>query len=182
MDDETGWDAILVDGWGPLVRAAVCDRVEEAFATSRGVLALTVADPDAAPAHATERVHDAVLAAIATETGADLDHLGSQAAWATYDDVWAELGRRAADLDRLEPVPPDTTETIRTLLLTLPLPLVEHAGAVLDDDGRVLLLDRGGTALLDVEGVHRWLALDDDADDATRQRARDLVRVARTRP
>ena len=181
MDDESGWNEILVDGWGPLVRAAVCDRVEDAFSTSRGVLAVAAGDPDGAPAQATERVHETIVAAIAIETGADLHELGSQAAWATYDDVWGELGRRATDGGRFEVVDDAVVETVRTLLLTLPLSLVEHAGAVLGDDGRVMLVRRDGVTLLDVEGVHRWLALDDEADEDTRQRARDLVRLARSR-
>jgi hypothetical protein len=120
VDDETGWNAILVEGWGALVRAAVCDRVADLLDTSRGLLTIAVTTPDDAPAAAVERVHDAVLVAIATETGANLDELGSQAAWATYDDVWAELGRRWDDATVLEFVPAVRADTVLDLLRQLP--------------------------------------------------------------
>lgn len=179
MDDETGWNDVLVDGWGPLVREAVCERVEASFAASRGLLALTVSAPDDAPAAATERVHEAVVAAIARETGADLDLLGSQAAWATYDDVWAELGRRATDDDRYEAVPPAAVQQVVSLLQQLPPAAVELAGALHDDGGRVVLLRRDEESLLDVDGLFRWLATDDRAEGPARTRARAVVALAR---
>lgn len=181
MDDDSGWHEILVDGWGPLVRAAVCERVEESFSIRRGVLAVTVTSPDDAPADATEQVHDAVVAAIGRETGADLDALGSQSAWATYDDVWAELGRRAEQVDGFEEIAESAVRPVLLALAALPREVVEHAGAVHGDDGRLLLLRRGGRPMLDVEGVFRWLATDADATGSTRDRARDLVRIARSR-
>ncbi len=179
VDDESGWHEILVDGWGPLVREAVCDEVERTFRSSRGVLAATVTAPDDAPAHLVERVHGAVLAAIALETGADLDALGSQAAWATYDDVWAELGRRAEELEHFEPVHGASADTLRRVLAAVPPSVVEAAGAYHRDDGSIAFCVRDDHVVLDVEGVHRWLATEDAADHATRQRARDLVELAR---
>lgn len=178
MDDESGWNAILVEGWGTLVRAAVCDRVEEALRTARGVLAIAVATPDDAPATAVERVHDEIIAAIGAETGANLDELGSQAAWATYDDVWAELGRRWADGGAMEVVPATVLAEALALLAGLPAAAVEHAGAATDGHRIVLLRTEAGSHL-DIEGVFRWLATDEDADDADRDRARRLVEVAR---
>lgn len=180
MDDESGWHAILVEGWGDLVRAAVCDRVDAALATARGVLALAAATPDDAPATAVERVHHAVVDAIAAETGANLDELGSQAAWATYDDVWAELGRRWEAGGTMEHLPATAEAEVVLLLARLPVAAIEHAGAVLDGP-HVRLLRTNGSARLDVEGVYRWLATDTEADDAARARARHVIEVARRR-
>ena len=180
MDDETGWNAILVQTWGEGVRAAVCDRVEEAMARSRGVLVLAVTTPDVAPVDAVERVHLAVVEAIAAETGADLDELGSQAAWATYDDVWAELGRRLADGGGLEHFAPGAEPEVRRLLRGLPRTAIEHAGAVVDGpDVRVVRTGQG--PCLDVDGIFRWLAGDDADDDDLRARARRVVALARQR-
>lgn len=180
MDDESGWHTILVEGWGDLVRAAVCDRVDAALATARGVLALATVTPDDAPAAAVERVHHAVVEAIAAETGANLDELGSQAAWATYDDVWAELGRRWEDGGSLEHVSATAEVEVVPLLARLPVAAIEHAGAVLDGP-HVRLVRTNGRARLDVEGVYRWLATDTDANDAVRAQARRLIEVARRR-
>lgn len=178
MDDDSGWNAILVEGWGDLVRAAVCDRVEQAFTTARGVLAVAAATPEDAPADAVERVHAAVVVAISTETGANLDQLGSQAAWATYDDVWAELGRRWMDGGPMEPVDPAVEAEVLALLGGLPRSAVEHAGGLLDGT-TVRLLHAGGHPLLDAEGLYRWLATDTHADGAVRERARRTVECAR---
>lgn len=178
MDDDSGWDAILVEGWGELVRAAVCDRVDDLLATARGVLALAATTPEDAPADAVERVHAAIVAAIATETGADLDLLGSQAAWATYDDVWAELGRRWQDTPGLEPVPRDVELEVAVLLAGLPRDAIEHAGAVVDATD-VRLLRVGGEARLDVEQLFRWLATDEVATEVVRARARRVVEIVR---
>jgi len=180
VDDESGWNAILVEGWGDLVRAAVCDRVDDALATARGVLAIAVVTPDDAPAAAVERVHHVVVAAIAAETGADLDELGSQAAWATYEDVWGELGRRWAEGGPMELLPRAAEAEVLRLLAGLPPAAVEHAGAVLDRE-HVHVLRTGGGVRLDVEGLFRWLATDTDADDHTRSRARRVIEAARRR-
>ncbi len=164
MDDTSGWDAVLVEGWGPLVRAAVCDRVQDAMTGARGLLAVCVTTPDDAPPAAIERVHDAVIAAIAVETGAHLDDLGSQSAWATYDDVWAELGRRWVDGGGLQAVPSHA-----------------EAGALLDARDTPTLPRLDGSARLDLAGLFRWLATDEGADEDVRDRARDLVLLIRGR-
>ena len=181
VDDESGWNEILVDGWGPLVRAAVCDRVEDALATSRGVLGRTVLDPDHAERAWVERVHAEVLAAIEVETGARLDDLGSQSAWATYDDVWGELARRWDDGRGLEPVADDRVPTVVGLLAGLPPEAVLLAGATRRADGVVELVHAGGRHRLDVEGLFRWLATDERADTTARERARAVVAAARGR-
>ena len=178
MDDDSGWNAVLVEGWDDDVRAAVCDRVDAAFRHARGVLAIAATEPDAAPADAVERVHTAIVTAIAAETGANLDELGSQAAWATYDDVWAELGRRWADGPGLERTRPAAEAEVVRLLTGLPRVAVEHAGAMVDD-GSVRLLRTPDGARLDVDGIFRWLATDDHAPDAVRARARAVVAAAR---
>lgn len=181
MDDESGWNQVLVEGWGDLVRAAVCDRLDDAFATARGVLALAVTAPDDAPADVVERVHDGVVVAIAAETGANLDELGSQAAWATYDDTWAELGRRWTDGGPMEPVDAGREPELVRLLAGLPRDAIEHAGAVVDATS-VLLVQTDDGPVLDVDGLFRWLAVDEDAGPAARSRARDVVEVARRGP
>jgi hypothetical protein len=180
VDDESGWHQVLVEGWGDLVRAAVCDRLDDAFATCRGVLALAVTDPDGAPADAVERVHDGVVVAIAAETGANLDELGSQAAWATYDDTWAELGRRWADGGPMESVAHTDEDGLARLLAGLPRTAIEHAGAVVDVD-TVRLVQTDDGPVLDVDGLFRWLAMDHEAPDAVRERARRVVATARRR-
>lgn len=178
MDDESGWHQVLVEGWDELVRAAVCDRLDDAFATARGVLALAVTDPDGAPADAVERVHDGVVVAIAAETGANLDELGSQAAWATYDDTWAELGRRWSDGGPMEPVAARHEPELVRLLAGLPREAIEHAGAVVDA-ATVRLVRTEDGPVLDVDGLFRWLATDDEASATSRSRARQAAEVAR---
>lgn len=180
MDDETGWNQVLVEGWGDLVRAAVCDRVDDAFRHARGVLAVAVTDPDDAPADVVERIHGGVLVAIAAETGANLDELGSQAAWATYDDTWAELARRWSDGGPMEPVPADSETELARLLAGLPRAAIEHAGAVVDGTS-VRLLHTADGPVLDVEGLFRWLATDEEAGADVRARARQVIEVSRRR-
>lgn len=180
MDDESGWHTILVEGWGDPVRDAVCDRVDDALAAAHGVLAIAVVTPDGAPAAAVERVHHAVVAAIAAETGADLDLLGSQAAWATYEDVWGELTRRWADGGRMELLRPSVQDEVLRLLTGLPPAAVEQAGAVRDGDHVQVLRTTDGVHL-DVEGLSRWLATATDATETVRARARRVVEVARRR-
>lgn len=180
MDDESGWNAILVEGWGEHVRAAVCERVEDTMAQARGVLAVAVAMPDEAPPAAVERVHDAIVASIATETGANLDELGSQAAWATYDDVWAELGRRWASGRDMELVGDSVADEVRRLLALLPRDAIELAGGVVDGL-EVRMLQTPAGPCLDVDGLFRWLAGDDAEDDELRAHARAVVALARRR-
>jgi hypothetical protein len=130
-DDDTGWTEILVDGWGPLVRAAVVARVEEAFIGRRGVLVRALGDDPDVGGHAAciEEVHDRIIDAIRAETGADLDHLGSQAAWACYDEVWGALQVRWLRVGRLAPVLPHVEVEVVTLVRALTPTAAEHAGA-----------------------------------------------------
>jgi hypothetical protein len=96
-DDGTGWNEVLVAGWSPAVRTAVVARVEVLTASHRGVLVRALRDPEDARSAWTEAAHRAVLAAIRDETGADLEELGSQAAWECYEQVWDALVARWRD-------------------------------------------------------------------------------------
>ena len=127
-----------------------------------------------------ERVHEAIIAAIRAETGANLDELGSQAAWATYDDVWAELGRRWADGGGMEVVDDRVVGEVQRRLALLPRSAIEHAGAIVDGLA-VRLVRIDDVARLDVDGIFRWLAGDEADDDTQRARARGVVGLARTR-
>lgn len=181
MDDESGWEAILVQGWGPLVRAAVADRVVEAFAHRPGVLVVAAIDPDEAEAEWVEAVHVAVAGAIAAETGADIEALGSQAAWATYDDVWGELARRSAADPALVVVPDHRVGQVHALLTDLPPAAALHAGAVPWPDGpHPLVLD--GRTRVHLDGLFRWLATEPDGAEGARALARALVAVVRDGP
>jgi hypothetical protein len=94
VDDETGWNDILLELWNDDVRDAVVVRIERATVGRRGWLVRVFADPDGCRAEFTETVHALVVAAIRDETGADLDALGSQAAWESYEQVWEALRER----------------------------------------------------------------------------------------
>lgn len=182
MDDETGWDEVLVQGWGPAVRSAVADAVERMFATRRGLLATTVLDPEDASADWVEAVHEAVVAGIRIETGADIEELGSQAAWATYDEVWVDLARRAKADAALVTVPEPRVGQVLALLAELPLDAVHHAGGVLWPDGPAAPVVVDGSPRIHVDGVFRWLATDDGAAESHRALARALVAVVRDDP
>jgi hypothetical protein len=94
MDDDTGWNDVLVGVWTPRVRDAAVDHVERATVGARCLLTHTLGDPDQARPGWIEQLHGLVLEAIRHETGADLDELGSQAAWAAYEQVWDALSQR----------------------------------------------------------------------------------------
>jgi hypothetical protein len=178
MDDDSGWHDILVDGWGPSVLAAVCDRVDDAFATARGALVTTVLDPDTAPPVCTQHVHTAVVEAIRAETGADLEQLGSQAAWATYDQAWVELARRWRSVPGLVVIDGARAGPAAHLLRTLPFDAAVHAGGV-PGAPTVAPLMVDGRVYVDVDGLFRWLATEQRASDVDRDRAHALVAVAR---
>lgn len=182
MDDETGWDQILVESWGPLVLGAVVGRVQEAFATRLGILVATATDPDDAPADWVEDVHGAIVAGIRTETGADIEDLGSQTAWATYDDVWAALGRQAGRVQALVAVPEHRVGQVWALLAELPPDAVRHAGAVPQESGQPAPLVVDGRTRVHIDGVFRWLATDDTAPSHHRALARALIAVVRDDP
>lgn len=183
MDDHTEWTRILVDGWGPLVLAAVVDRVERAMVGRRGVLVRAlVEERRPSPGHAAcvEEVHERILAAIRTETGADLDGLGSQAAWATYDQVWGHLQERwrqpTAGLCR---VPPEVGAEVAALVRSLSPAAATHAGADVGTQPYELL-HHGGGPCVDVEGLFAHLARDDgEVTDRERHLVRRLVELVR---
>lgn len=180
-DDDTGWTEILVGGWGPLVRDAAADRVERALVGRRGILVRALTEEAASRSHAAciEQVHELVVEAIRGETGADLDAMGSQAAWACYEDVWARLQSRWADGASLPVVPAAVRREVEHLVRLLPPAAAEHAGA---DVGEVpyRLLDRDGATRVDVDGLFAWLARDTgevgEGDRALVDRIVELVR------
>lgn len=93
-DDDTGWNEVLTGVWGPAVRDAVLARVEDATVGARCLLVCTLRDEATGREGWVEQLHHLVVESIRQETGADLDELGSQAAWATYEDVWNALVTR----------------------------------------------------------------------------------------
>lgn len=182
--DDDGWTQILVDGWGPLVRAAVVERVERALVGRRGILCRAVTDEVASDGHAAcvEQVHEHIVAAIRVETGADIDALGSQAAWACYDEVWGQLQRRWAEGGSTVPVDPAVTEEVTALVRSLSPAAAQHAGA---DIGVVpfRLMSVGGRTRVDVDGLFAHLAIDlgevTSADRMLIDRLIELVRPGR---
>jgi hypothetical protein len=105
VDDDTGWNDVLVGVWSARVRDAAVAHVEQATVGARCLLYHTLRDPEAARPGWTEQLHTLVIEAIYHETGADLDELGSQAAWTAYEQVWDELAVRWADGGSCEAVP-----------------------------------------------------------------------------
>jgi hypothetical protein len=105
VDDDTGWNEVLVGVWGPRVLDAAVAHVERATVGARCLLVHTLRDPDQARPGWVEQLHALVIEAIYHETGADLDELGSQAAWTAYEQVWDALAARWAGPDRFEAVP-----------------------------------------------------------------------------
>lgn len=159
FDDDSGWTEILVDGWGPLVRAAVVDRVERAMVGRRGVLVRALVEEAASAGHAAcvEEVHERIVRAVRDETGADLDELGSQAAWACYDEVWGQLQERWASGGRTVAVAPAVDARVVELLQALSPAAAQHAGA---DVGTVPCTPMrvGGVLHVDVDGLFAHLA------------------------
>lgn len=181
FDDETGWTEILVDGWGPLVRTAVVERVERGMVGRRGVLVRALREEAASPGHAAcvEEVHARVVAAIREETGADLDDLGSQAAWGCYDQVWGQLQHRWMQGGRIQPVEPAVEVEVVTLLRALSPRAAQHAGA---DVGAMPYapLTLGVRVHVDLEGLFAYLARDTgEVTDADRTLIDRLVVLVR---
>lgn len=159
MDDDSGWNDVLLDLWGQPVRDAVVSHIEASTVGRRGWLVRALADPDGSPPEWTETVHALVLAAIQDETGADLDQLGSQAAWDCYEQVWDALVRRWADGGDLEVAPIGTEPEVSRLIQALPAEAAAHAGAdVTGVPPDPLWL--GGRLRVDGVGLERYLALD----------------------
>lgn len=157
MDDESGWNELLIGGWSAGVRDAVVARVEAATAGRHGQLVRTLSDPDAARYAWTEALHEAVVAGIRDETGADLDALGSQAAWACYEQVWDRLRTRWGRGGRLARVPLGAEPAVVALLHELPSTAAEAAGAdVAVHPPDPLWLH--GRLLIDLDGLVRHAA------------------------
>lgn len=135
MDDSSGWNQILLELWSVQVRDAVVARIERAAVGRHGWLARVFADPDGTREALTETVHAVVLAAIRDETGADLDALGSQAAWECYEQVWRELERRWVDGGPLAIVPLGDELVVIEELGQLPEEVAVAAGAEVDERG-----------------------------------------------
>ena len=161
FDDDSGWTEILVDAWGPLVRAAVVDRVERGLVGRRGVLVRALTEEVASSGHAAcvEEVHARVVEAIREETGADLDELGSQAAWACYDEVWGQLQARWAAGGTTVVVAPAHEDEVVLLVRSLTPEAARHAGA---DVGAAPWdpMRHGGRVHVDLEGLFAYLARD----------------------
>lgn len=178
VDDETGWSLILTDGWGPLVLDAVVRRIEHDALGERAQLVRAVLDPDDAPATDVEAVHALILGAIEVETGADLEELGSQAAWACYEQTWVELARRWSGGGRMVTIGPEHTATVHALVARLPVRVAAAAGADTSVIPAVpLLID--GVLHLDAEGLFRWLATASDVADDVRADVDHLLALAR---
>ncbi|MFP4149421.1 MAG: hypothetical protein ACLFV0_08020 [Nitriliruptoraceae bacterium] len=159
MDDTTGWDEILRRTWSQRVRDLVVARIEEATIARRGWLVRVLTQPESVRPALTETVHAVVLAAIRDETGADLDELGSQAAWECYEEVWDELAARWADGGPLPAVPLGREVVVVRALRRLPIEAAVAAGADVTDAGLEPLWIRGRLRL-DVEGLRAYVALD----------------------
>ncbi len=180
-DPEIMWTEVLVSGWGPLVRDAVVARVEEAMIGRRGILVRGVRDHDrtGSAAACIEEVHARVLEAVRVETGADLDELGSQAAWACYEDAWDRLASRWFDGGSLVAVHPARHHEVRERIGRLTVRGAEHAGA---DTGPLpaLPLEIDGAVLVDVDGLLAYIARDDGAiTPSERSQVDALLRACR---
>jgi hypothetical protein len=159
MDDTTGWDEVLRGSWSDRVRDLVVARIEQATVARRGWLVRVVADPDRVRPELTETVHAVVLAAIRDETGADLEELGSQAAWECYEEVWRELTHRWARGGPLAEVPLGREVEVVRVLHRLPVEAAVAAGADVTRAG-IEPLWLAGRLRLDVEGLLAYRALD----------------------
>jgi len=160
VDDESGWNDLLLELWTDEVRDAVVRRIEDAMVGRRGWLVRVFAAPERVRAELTETVHAVVLAAIRDETGADLDILGSQAAWECYEQVWEELAGRWADGGRTVPVPLGAEPEVVRSLVGLPAEAAVCAGVDLDADGRTDPLWVAGRLRIDADGLRAYLQLD----------------------
>jgi hypothetical protein len=158
-DDGTGWNEVLLSLWGDDTRDAVVARIERVATSRRGWLVRVFSDPDRVRPNLTETVHQLVLAAIQDETGADLEALGSQAAWDCYEQVWDALAARWSDGGALVAVPLGREPEVVRLLAQLPPEGAVSAGADVGDGGVQPLWLRG-RLLLDPDGLRGYLALD----------------------
>lgn len=158
-DDGSGWNELLLELWTAPVRAAVVHRIEAATVGRRGWLVRVLIEPETSPAGWTETVHALILAAIRDETGADLDGLGSQAAWECYEQVWNELAERWRDGGQLATVPLGAEPEVVRLLRSLPVEAAAHAGADVTREAPDPLWI-AGRLRVDVDGLLAYLELD----------------------
>ena len=129
MDDDTGWTRWFLAVWSPEVCAAVVARLEAATAGHRGWLARALLTPERADPAWIETAHALVLAAIRDETGADLDAMGSQAAWEAYEQVWDALRDAWAAGGPFVAVRLGSEVDATRLLQSLPAEAAAHLGA-----------------------------------------------------
>jgi hypothetical protein len=159
LDDSSGWNDVLLGLWSERVRDAVVDRIERSSVGRHGWLARVYTDPDRVRPGLTETVHQLVLAALRDETGADLEALGSQAAWECYEQVWDALAARWDDGGPLATVPLGSEPKVVRLLD--PLPAEAAVAAAVDVDGSVRdPLWIAGRLRIDAAGVRAYLQLD----------------------
>jgi hypothetical protein len=159
VDDSSGWNDVLLAVWNDHVRGQVVARIEGATVGRRGWLVRALADADGCQPAWTETVHALVLAAIRDETGADLEELGSQAAWDCYAQVWDALADRWSDGGSLAIVPLRLEPAVVALLAALPLEAAAYAGAdVTGPTPDPLWI--GGRLRVDIDGLRAYLALD----------------------
>jgi len=159
LDDSSGWNDVLLGVWSERVRDAVVDRIERSSLGRHGWLARVHNDPERVRPGLTETVHQLVLAAMRDETGADLEELGSQAAWDCYEQVWNALARRWADGGRLATVPLGQEPQVVRLLERLPAEAAVAAAVDVDGDLRDPLWI-AGRLRIDAAGVRAYLQLD----------------------
>jgi hypothetical protein len=159
MDDESGWNEVLLDMWSDGLRDQVVERIESLAVGRHGWLVRVFSDPEAVAGGLTETVHALVLAAIRDETGADLEELGSQAAWECYEQVWDRLADRWADGGPLAVVPIGNEPEVVRLIRRLPLEgAVAAAADVSGAEPDPLWLH--GRLRVDVAGLQAYLRLD----------------------
>ncbi|MEX2549465.1 MAG: hypothetical protein WD638_04500 [Nitriliruptoraceae bacterium] len=159
MDDSSGWNDVLLGLWTDHVRDTVVERIEHASVGRHGWLARVYADPDRVRPGLTETVHQLVLAALRDETGADLEALGSQAAWDCYEQVWDALAVRWRDGGHLATVPLGREPQVVRLLDQLPTEAA--VAAAVDVDGSFHdPLWLAGRLRIDAAGVRAYLQLD----------------------
>jgi hypothetical protein len=159
MDDESGWNEVLLEVWSDDLRDQVVARIESLAVGRHGWLVRVFSDPEGVAGGLTETVHAIVLAAIRDETGADLEELGSQAAWECYEQVWDRLAERWAEGGDLAVVPLGLEPDIVRLIHRLPLEGAVAAAADVSGDRPDPLWLRGRLRV-DLAGLRAYLQLD----------------------
>lgn len=159
MDDDSGWNEVLLGLWSDALRDDVVARIERTCVGRHGWLVRVFCAPEDVASSLTETVHAIILAAIRDETGADLEDLGSQAAWDCYEQVWVLLASRWADGGTLGVVPLGSEPEVVRLIQQLPL---EGAVAAAADVSGVVPdpLWLSGRLRVDETGLRAYLQLD----------------------